>query len=60
MKAIRKTAARMYIDCMAQTAALNKEPTPAPAKHKQPKRLNGGCLLYQLPGVSLQLQPPAS
>lgn len=57
MKAIKKTAARMYIDCMAEAAAA--ETKPVPAKQKQPQRLIGGCLLYHLPLVCRQQHPPA-
>lgn len=59
MKAIRKTAARMYIDCMAETAAMGREAKAPPAKQKQPQRLIGGCLLYHLPLVCRQQHPPA-
>lgn len=57
MKAIRKTAARMYIDCMAEAAAA--ETRPAPVKQKKTQRLIGGCLLYQLPLLCKQQHPPA-
>ncbi len=57
MKAIRKTAARMYIDCMAEAAAA--ETKAPPAKQKKPQRLNGGCVLYYLPLVCRQQHPPA-
>jgi hypothetical protein len=56
MRAIKKTAARMYLNCMAEAAAADKAP---PDKQRKPQRLSGGCLLYQLPLVSKRQHPPA-
>lgn len=57
MNAIKKTAARMYLNCMAEAAAAEANPTPA--KQRRPQRLIGGCLLYQLPLMCKQQHPPA-
>lgn len=46
MKATKRTAARMYLDCMAESITPPKERTRKAAK---PVHLDGGCLLYKLP-----------
>jgi len=56
MKAMKNTAASMYLRMMKEAAA--SEGTP-PTEHKQPQRLIGGCLLYHLPLVRRKQHPPA-
>jgi len=58
MKAIRKTAARYYLDCMTETAEKGKAAQPVFAKQPKPQRLIGGCLLYRLPNNRRQQHPP--
>lgn len=44
MKATKRTAARMYLDCMAEVTS----PKERDRKAAKPVLLDGGCLLYQM------------
>lgn len=54
MTAIKKTAARMYLDTMPDSPPAVSNPRPT----IRPVRLIGGCLLYRLPLRRKQQHPP--
>ncbi|MBS0401193.1 MAG: hypothetical protein JSR53_05645 [Proteobacteria bacterium] len=57
MTAIKKTAARFYLACMAEADAREKQ-AQATARREAPQRLIGGCVLYHLPLARKQQHPP--